>query len=272
MLNKNNKLKVTGVLILVLSLFVFIGVFPGITKLQGSFFGIVSLPEKAFFSVGGFFSDIFKVLFTLDDMLDENAKLRFENRELLSKLIDKEKLKEENILLREQLNFKQKQEQELLEAKIVSFEPSNLSEFLVINKGFSSFVKKDMPVILPGGVLLGKVFEVYKDYSKVMLILDKNNKVNVKSFFYKDESRESYSGILNGHFGKALFMDLVEKQSLILKNDLIISSGFDGIYPEGLVIGRVDIVKDDDNSVFKQVYLKPEFLPIKSTLVFVILK
>jgi rod shape-determining protein MreC len=272
MKNNINKLKIAGVLVLLVSLFIFISVFEGGNKFQSTFFSVVSIPQKALFTVGDFLSGGFKVVFTLDDVLSENAQLRSDNRDLKKKLIDKEKIKEENIQLREQLNIGSIKAQKLLEAKITSFEPSNLSEFLVINKGSSSFIKKDMPIILPGNILLGKVFEVYKDYSKVMLILDRNNKVNVKSFFDENIDRVSYSGVLSGHFGKALFMDLIEKQSLILKDDLIVTSGFDGIYPEDLIVGRVDIIKDDDNSVFKQVYLKPEFLPIKSTLVFVILK
>ncbi len=272
MKNKKNNIKIAGVIVFLVISFVFINVFGGGGKFQSAFLGAASIPQKAFFAVDDFFSGAFRVVFALDGVLNENAKLRSDNRDLKKKLIEKEKLKEENSQLREQLNLKDQESRKLLEAKIISFEPSNLSEFLVINKGSSDFVKKDMPVIMPGGILLGKIFEVYENYSKVMLILDRNNKVNVKSFFEKDMDRVPYTGVLSGHFGKSLFMDLIEKQSLILKNDLIVTSGFDGVYPEGLIVGRVDIVKDDDNSVFKQVYLKPEFLPVKSTMVFIILK
>jgi len=272
MKNNKNKVKITGLLLFAGSLLVFFGIFPVANKLQGMFFNVVNIPEKALFSVGDIFSGSFKLVFTLKDVLNENAQLRSDNRDLTKKLIDNEKIKEENAQLREQLGLKANDAQKLLEAKIISFEPSNLSEFLIINKGLSDSVKKDMPVILPGGILLGKVFEVYEDHSKVMLITDKNNKVNVRSFFKDNIDRTPYSGVLNGYFGKSLFMDLIEKQSLIFKDDLIVSSGLDGVYPEDLIIGKVDIIKDDDNAVFKQVYIKPAFLPIKSTLVFVIEK
>jgi len=271
MKNKKNNIKMAGTAAFFISLFILV-VFFGGGRFQSAFFAVVSIPQKALFSINDFFSGSFKIIFTLDDILNENTRLKFENRELRKKLIDEKKIKEENIQLRRQLELGMEDSQKLLEAEIISFEPSNLSEFLVINKGSSDFVKKDMPVIMPGGVLLGKIFEVYESYSKVMLILDRNNKVNVKSFFEENTDRVPYSGVLNGHFGKSLFMDLIGKQSLVFKNDLIVSSGFDGVYPENLIVGRVDVIKDDDNSVFKQVYLKPEFLPIESNLVFVLFK
>jgi len=224
-------------------------------------------------STSGFFSNSIRAIFSLGDIIRENASLKQENQNLRQRVIDGEATEKENALLRDQLALKGKVPFGLLDANITSFEPSNLSNFVTINKGRQDGVLENMPVVLPGNILLGKIAEVYDNNSKVILIADSNNKVNVKSFFEDpNDKRKIYTGVLNGYFGKSLFMDLIEKGSEIKKNDLIVSSGLDGTYPENLIIGRVDIKTQSDTEVFEQAYITPAFLNIKSTLVFVITK
>ena len=66
-------------------------------------------------------------------------------------------------------------------------------------------------------------------------------------------------------------MDFIEKRILVFKGDRIITSGLDGVYPSGLIVGVVDLIEDQDDAVFKQAYLKPEFLPLNLTLAFVVI-
>jgi len=266
----DGKLKFFGGTVAVILLLVFLSVFFQKGKIQSLVFDVAYIPEKVFFSISDTLSSGFGVIFSLKDIVSENSELRSENRDLQKKLIEFEGVKEQNVLLREQLALGGKSELDLLEAKIVSFEPSNLSEFLIINKGLKDGVEKEMSVISSGNILLGKIFNVYESYSEVMLITDKDNKVNVKSFIQDGENREVYSGVLSGYFGKSLFMDFIEKSFDAQKGDVIVTSGLDGVYPENLKVGEVDVVKDDDNAVFNQAYLDPAFLPLSSTLVFII--
>ncbi len=272
-MEKNSKIKIFSILAAIVLLLIFLSLFFQREKFRDAIFDVAYIPQKTFFFIGDTFLNGFKIVFSLKDIIEENAVLRSKNEDLTKKNIELENLKKENKLLRNQLSLSEKNSFNLLDVKIVSFEPSNFSEFVVINKGSKDGIKKDMPVILPGNILIGKVFKAYENYSNVLLITDKNNKVNVKSFVKKDgqeSEKTSYTGVLNGYFGKSLFMNLIEKKSDIKKGDLIITSGLDGVYPDNLIIGTVDIIKDDDNAVFKQAYLNPAFLPLNFTLAFVI--
>lgn len=202
--------------------------------------------------------------FNIKNILKENADLRSKNNALNAQLIGYSELEKENELLRNQLKMEEKKQFHLIEVKITSFDPNNLSKFAVINKGKNDGLENEMPVILPGNILLGKVFKAHDEYSTIILITDQNNKANVKSEI------GDYNGILNGYLGKMLFMDMMEKNASVLKGDLILTSGIDGVYPENLIAGYVDSVKNDDNAVFQQAYLKSAFLPFRSNLAFVI--
>lgn len=206
------------------------------------------------------------IVFNLKNILEENADLKSKNNTLGAQLVGYSELEKENELLRKQLEFQGKKQLHLMEVKIISFDPNNLSKFVIINKGMEDGIKNEMPVIMSGNILLGKVFQAYSDYSQVILITDQNNKVNVKS------EMGDYNGILNGYFGKLLFMDLIEKGAPALEGDLIITSGLDGVYPENLIVGYANAIKSDDNAVFKQAYLKAAFLPLSSNLAFVIVE
>lgn len=204
------------------------------------------------------------ITFNLKNILRENADLRSKNNALNTQLIGYTEFEKENELLRKQLKMEEKKQFHLIEVEITGFDPNNLSKFAVINKGKKDGLENEMPVILPGNILLGKVFQTHTDHSTIILITDQNNKVSVKS------EMGDYNGILNGYLGKMLFMDMIEKSASILKEDLILTSGLDGVYPENLIIGYVNSFKSDDNDVFLKAYLKSAFLPLESNLVFVI--
>ncbi len=271
MIQKKKKSTFFNLAVAIVLLLVFLMLSFSNQKVKNLFFSLTEAPKSAILNVGDFFSSGFKIVFSLKDIIKENSELKEKNRDLIQKTIKLEDIKKENDLLRSQLSLKDRSEFNLLETKIISFDPNNLSDFVTINRGEADGVRKDMPVILPGNILLGKVFDVYPNYAKVMLITDNNNKVNVKSFFQKEEDRKNYSGVLNGYFGKSLFMDFIEKRTLVFQGDMIVTSGLDGTYPANLIVGYVDIIEDKDDAVFKQAYLTPSFLPISSNLAFVIL-
>ncbi len=264
--NKNAKFFILFLISFLVLSFTFFSFFD---KTSNFVFFVSEKPQSALFSIKNFFSEWFGAVFSIKDIIKENAKLKEENKKLTKDVIDLQAIKKENEILREQLKLKKQNGYKIKDAKIVSFDLGNLSDFAVINKGKRDGIKKDMPVILSPNVLLGKISEVYENYSMVLLITDRNSKVNVK-LFSEDAKRDVYSGVASGYFGKSLLVDLIEKKYLVLVGDLLVTSGLDGIYPEGLVVGRINSIKTSDNAVFNQAFLSPSFLPLKTNLVFVV--
>lgn len=177
----------------------------------------------------------------IKDLKNLNAKLISENLELYGKLAKLSQLEKENSLLREKLNLADKNWNTGL-ARIIGRDFENKRSFL-IDKGSTDGIIVGMPVILTGGIIIGKIDEVNSNNSKVRTIIDLQTKIAAIV------SNKNISGLVRG-LGSDLLFDLITKDKKPETGDLIVSSGTDGLWPRGLVIGKVKQVKHEDNQVF----------------------
>lgn len=206
----------------------------------------------------------FQAFFDLKDISAENVALREENRQFARERAQRMDLEKENEALRKQIGVEQKDRRTLVAAQIAHFDPLSFSYFAVINKGTRAGVKQNMPVVMAGDIVLGKIVEAHEEFSRVMLISNIGNKVSVKT------ATEKASGVLAGVEGKALRMDLIEKSAEIGTDELVVTSGLDGVYPRGLVVGWVKDVIAPEEGIFKQASVRPAFEEGFSTTVFII--
>lgn len=170
-----------------------------------------------------------------------NTKLITENLELYGKLAKLSQLENENSLLREKFNLADKNWNTNL-TRIIGRDFENKRSFL-IDKGSNDGIAIGMPVILTGGIIVGKISEVNNNNSKVRTIIDFQTKIAAIV------SNKNISGLVRG-LGSDLLFDLITKDKKPETGDLIVSSGTDGLWPRGLIIGKVKQVKYEDNQVF----------------------
>lgn len=125
---------------------------------------------------------------------------------------------------------------------------------IVINKGSSSGIKKDMAVISSDG-LIGKINKVSKTTSEVKLLTtnDKNEKISVMI----KTSDDTIYGIMNGYQDNYLEITSVNKNINVDNNSLVYTSGMGGIFPSGILIGKVAKVKEDKYNVSKLILVEP---------------
>ena len=125
---------------------------------------------------------------------------------------------------------------------------------IVINKGSSSGIKKDMSVISSDG-LVGKINKVSKTTSEVKLLTtnDKNEKISVMI----KTSDDTIYGIMNGYQDNYLEITSVNKNINVDNNSLVYTSGMGGIFPSGILIGKVAMVKEDKYNVSKLILVEP---------------
>ena len=125
---------------------------------------------------------------------------------------------------------------------------------IVINKGSSSGIKKDMAVISSDG-LIGKINKVSKTTSEVKLLTtnDKNEKISVMI----KTSEDTIYGIMNGYQDNYLEITSVNKNINVDNNSLVYTSGMVGIFPSGILIGKVAMVKEDKYNVSKLILVEP---------------
>ena len=116
-------------------------------------------------------------------------------------------------------------------AKVISKEPSPWFNAITISKGSKDGIIKGSAAIVPQGVV-GKVIEVSKYYSKVILITDRN--CSVDAIAQTTRAR----GIIKGNGDNLCYLEYIMNKYNIKNGDIIISSGFDNTYPKGIRIGN----------------------------------
>ena len=136
-------------------------------------------------------------------------------------------------------------------ASIIAKDPANWYEALVINKGEKEGVEPGMGVITAGGVI-GRVVKTAPDYSRVLLMSDRSSAVAGVI------QRTGYEGIVEGQHGRTLRLNYIMSDADVQNGDIIITSGTDGVFPRGIMIGRVNRVERPQNRLFQSVELIPE--------------
>lgn len=104
---------------------------------------------------------------------------------------------------------------------------------LTLNRGSRDGVAPDSPVVAPNGALVGRIVRVSPWTSTVQLITDPESAVGVR------DVRSGAGGVLHGIGGPTLEMAYVPSLEDVEEDDLIVTSGDDGLYPAGVEVGRV---------------------------------
>ena len=196
----------------------------------------------------GMVQQIFTNWKDLEELKRENESLKAEQNRYSEVLA-------ENIRLRNLLKFKQGYTSyNMVGASVIERDYGGWTHTLVIDRGEDSGIKKYMPVIIPSG-LVGFVSEVYMNSSRVQLLLDP--RTTVGGIVQRPASRvvSMVSGN-SGNPGLLSFMSL-PKESDVIKGDIIVTSGYGGVYPKGLVIGTVEQVDVDSEGGTQSAEIRP---------------
>jgi len=181
---------------------------------------------------------------------DEKVRvLTEENQKLLSQLAELENLKKENQFLRESLSLGLEKEFNLILAKTTAKNTFTLKgitfeDSILINKGKNDGVRKDFPVILSNKVLVGKVSEVYDSFSRVTLVSNKESLIDIQI-----QDAEPFA-LAKGEGNSKVSLDLFPKDKELKDNSLVYTSTLGGIYPSGLVIGKIQNIQKIDNEPY----------------------
>ena len=190
-------------------------------------------------------------------------------------------IRQENNRLREQLGFSQDISYRHIAAEIIGNDPDNLFSALVINKGRKDGIAVNMPVIAyqrnektrtsdlapTGTVLIGKVVQAAQFESLVMPIYDSTSYISARL----GESR--IEGIVEGQGSPdaPLLLRFVRRQTRgeIAIGEQVITSGLGGVFPSGILMGRVSRVlyQDTDTSIEIELESSADFSRIEYVFV-----
>lgn len=148
---------------------------------------------------------------------------------------------------------------------LIPAHPIGLGRFLKIDKGLSARFKIGMPVVFNDNYL-GKIVQISEKSSKIQLTSDPDSKVAAFSQGLDGRAK----GILQGQFGSEVILNKILHEEKINAGDLVYSEGTEGFLPRGLILGRVTQILENENDVFKQAKISPNFDISDLELVFVI--
>ena len=207
--------------------------------------------ERALVASGSFVRRNFHNYIDLHDARQQNRQLQDEIAQLKLEQVRLRQDAEQAKRLRSLLGFTQRYVGQLLPAQVIGTSGTEQSHMIQIDKGSSSGVKVDMPVITPDGIV-GKVKDVFPFTSLVLLINDRDSGAGV----ILQTSR--LQGVLRGNPQGELHVGDIMSDEKIDDGEEVITSGGDRIYPKGLPVGTVSHVSPDhDNEPFLAVKVKP---------------
>jgi len=208
-------------------------------------------------------SNFFETISEIKRLKSENEKLKLKNQELLSQVANLSEVKRENEILREALNLGLEKEFKISLAQITSKDISQ--DFILINKGSRDGIEENMPVITSQKILVGKIYKVYKNYSGVMLLTNKEN-----SFGGKIVGKETL-GEVSGEGNLKIIFDLIPQEKEISEGDVVETTVLGRVFPEGLLVGKIGKIQKSDVQSYYQAEVSPFFDLDKLETVFIIL-
>ena len=182
---------------------------------------------------------------TKEELEIENEELHSEVDELLQRVIDYDDIKKENELLRKYYGIKDDHpDYKVAVADIIRRDPNDDFYGFTIDKGSRDDIQKNDPVIINSG-LIGFVSEVSITTSKVTTLLSPEAKVGAMDMKTHD------SGIATGSANYCdegeFTLSVISADNKIKEGDIVVTTGVGGVYPAGLVVGKVQKL---DYSVF----------------------
>lgn len=233
-------------------LFLFPGQSQGLLDiLDGPVGQVVRLPLEAVSSLDQGISDMWQQYVSLQHVADENRRLRQEM----------EWLRGENSQLREAaaatqrltslLQFKEQALPSMVAAQVIGRDSSNRYKSVILNKGESDGIQKDMGVITPAGVV-GRVVKTTGATSVVLLLTDPNNAIAGLIQRTRDE------GIVEGVPQGRAKLKYIPMLSAVKEGDRVVTSGLVGGFPRGLAIGTITSIDREEGALFQTAELVPE--------------
>ncbi len=180
----------------------------------------------------------------------ENRRLKAQLARLQGDRTRMVELELENRRLADLLELKEALGASAVAADVIGSDATGLARTLIIGGGARGGLKSNMAVISNEGVV-GRLLAVSPTAAKVLRIDDHNSAVDVF------DQRSRARGIVAGVVDNGMVMKYVERIEDVRADDPIITSGLDGIFPRGLLVGHVSRVKRGGPGLFLTVEVTP---------------
>ena len=260
-----NRVLLTSGALLILSLhLITTGVHPGdlAARPESAFLEVISPIDSAFNHISDGGRSIVGDYMDLLHVRDENAKLRNELTRVKSDRARLAELEVENQHLAELVELKDVLGTKVIAANVIGSDATGISRTLILASGSDNGLRPGMAVLANQGVV-GKIIAVSPNASRVLLINDHNSALD--GFDQRTRAR----GIVAGIVDDGLILKYADRSQDIQPGDTVVSSGLDGIFPRGLLVGTIQSVRREGPGLFLGVKIAPavDFRELEQVLI-----
>jgi len=192
----------------------------------------------------------------------ENRDLRDKLRALEAERHRDREIELENRRLARLLDFKADVPSQVVTARVIGKDASGMFQSFILDRGETDGVKPGMAVVCADGVV-GRIAQASPHASRVLLLSDHNSGVDALV------ERTRARGIVEGSLNRTCSMKYIKRGDQIDVNDVVVTSGLDGIFPKGILVGRVSGVTRKDFGLFQVAEVMPavDFTNLEEVLV-----
>ncbi len=185
------------------------------------------------------------------NLLEENKALHRQHETDMAQLLQWQAMLRENQQLRTLLALQQRNQFNVRFAEIVYAERDVFRRKVLINKGSTANIQEGQVVMDYKGIV-GQITRVYPWLSEVTLITEKDHAVPVQV---------QRNGLRSIAFGAGdtshLALRYMPVSADVVKGDVLVTSGIDGIYPPGIPVASVELIERDAAYPFARIVCKP---------------
>jgi rod shape-determining protein MreC len=209
----------------------------GVPMLQEVIFGVFSEVQRGANTFATGIRTSWQNYFALQQVQEENERLKEQISTLQIRLQQERSLAQQSQSLQKLLELKTSSELSTTGANVIAGGASPEFRTITIDKGTGERVRADMAVISPAGIV-GRVIQPSRRASKVQLLIDRNAAAGALV-----ERTRAQGVVVGTGADEQLRMDYVSGSVEVKPGDVVVTSGIDGIYPKGFVIGQIQSVR-----------------------------
>jgi rod shape-determining protein MreC len=208
----------------------------GVPVLESAAFGIFSEAQRGLTGVSDFGWGIWSDYFALRGAARENEALRQRILELEGQVQEQQALAGRARVLEDALGLRQSQPAPTVAARVIAGSPMPNVLTVTVDRGTEDGIEPDMAVIGAKGVVGRVIAPVARHAATVQLLPDQYGGVAVTF------ERAAAGGVAAGNGTAMLRAKYVPVLAVVQSGERVMTSGQDGVFPPGFLVGTVDAV------------------------------
>ena len=207
---------------------------------------LIGVIAQANSSLGGVWNNYLDLV----GVRQENIKLRESVKILNTRILDNREAELANERLKKLLDLKGSQQTPSLAASVIGEDGAPWFKTIVIDRGSVDGLQEGMPVLAAAGVV-GQLVKVAASSSRVLLLTDHASAVATMV------QRSRARGVIKGKGNGRCALEFTMREEDVKVGDTVITSGIGRIFPKGLPVGEVTMVKKGEYGIFQTIEVRP---------------